>query len=325
MSFATRSEGEPPPKRRARPDFRLLEIFLAVAENRSFAAVAKQMGCSQSAISQSVARLEDIVGGDLFERRRGAPVALTAIGRAILPSARSLIYTVDQQMSRAISTAQSQSGTLAVGFYPGIASGPLHDGIAAFARQSPNIQLRLVEGLPRELHRQLNERVIDIMFVALLPDLSSASLAQEGLWNEGFVIALREDHPLAATPTVRWHDVAGLPLIIRSSDGDLSGYRAILARAGEDALECELHDVSRGALLDMVRMGLGATVSFACAAVPRPGITYIPVVDDKAFATIEAVWPSADRNPIRHSLLSYVRKHVRGSQNLGQHGQSREG
>ena len=313
MSFVTRSERKPPPKRRTRPDFRLLEIFLAVAENRSFAGVAKQMGCSQSAISQSVARLEDIVGGDLFERRRGAPVALTAIGRAILPSARSLLYTVDQQMSRAISTAQSRSGTLTVGFYPGIASGPLYDGIAEFVRQSPDIHLRLVEGLPRELHRQLNERAIDIMFVALLPDLSSASLTEEGLWDEGLVLALREDHPLTAKPAVRWHDVSRLPLITRSSDGDLSGYRAILARAGAQALDCELHDVSRGALLEMIRMGLGATVFFTCAAVPRPGIAYLPIVDDKAFATIEAVWPRADRNPIRHNLLTCVRRQARNA------------
>jgi len=288
-----------------------LEIFLAVAEHRSFAAVARQLGRTQPAISQAIARLEDIIGGDLFERRRGAPVALTPIGRAILPSARSLLYTVDQQMSRAISTAQSRTGVLNIGFYPGIAAGPLHDGIAAFAAECPDVQLRLVEALPRELHRQLNERAIDIMFVALLPDLASASLVQEPLWDEGLVLALRDDHPLAAAAEVRWDDITQLPLITRSSDGDLSGYRAILARVGERALDCELHDVSRGALFEMIRMGLGATVSFACAAVPRPGVAYRPIVDHKAFATIEAVWHRADRNPIRHNLLASVRRHAR--------------
>lgn len=271
------------------------------------------MACSPLAISQSIARLEDIVGGDVFERRRGAPIALTPIGRAILPSARSLLYTVDQQMNRAISTAQSQLGTLTVGFYPGIASGPLHDAIAEFAHQSPNVQLRLVEGLPRELHRQLSDRQIDIICVALLPNLSSGLLMQEPLWNEQLVVALRYDHPLATGSEVGWRDVARLPLITRSSDGDLSVYRAILARVGEQALDCELHDVSRGTLLEMIRMGLGATVFFACAAVPRPGITYVPIVGDMAFETIEVVWPRTDRNPIRHNLLTCVRRHAGNS------------
>lgn len=310
MSSDYPSKSEPQKKGRTRPDFRLLEIFLAVAESRSFAAAARQMGCSQPAISQSIARLESIVGADVFERRRGTPVALTPVGRAILPSARSLLYTVDQQMNRAVYTAQSRLGTLTVGFYPGIAAGPLHDGIAEFARQSPNVQLRLVEGLPRELHRQLNERQIDIMFVTLLPDLSSTSLMRESLWDERLVVALRDNHPLAIGGAAHWRDLTRLSLIARSSDGDLLGYRAILARVGERALDCEMHDVSRGALLEMIRMGLGATVSLACAAVPRPGIAYLPIVDDRAFATVEAVWPRGDRNPIRHNLLNCVRRHA---------------
>jgi len=298
------------PKRPRRPDFRLLEIFLSVAENRSFAAVARQVGCTQSAISQSIARLEEIVGGDLFERRRGAPVALTPIGRAILPSARSLLYTVDQQMIRAISTAQSRLGTLAIGFYPGIASGPLHEGISDFVARQPDVQIRLVEAPPRDLHRYLNERTVDIIFVALLPDSISPQLHQERLWDEGLVVTMRADHPLATKDSLNWAEVCDLPLILRSSNGDLTAYQAILARVGERALDCELHDVSRGALLEMVRMGIGATMSFGCAAIPRPGLALLPIVDEKAFGTVKAVWRRADRNPLRHNLLACVRKHA---------------
>jgi len=294
-----------------RPEFRQLEIFLKVVETRNFAAAARQLGSTQPAVSQAIARLEDIVGGDLFERRRGSPVALTPIGRAILPTARSLLRTIDQQMNRAIATAQSRSGALAIGFFPGIVSGPLHDGIAEFVTTRPDIHVRFVEALPLELHRQLNDRSIDIIFVALLPDLASATLIQERLWEEGLVLAIPDGHPIAASSTVGWDDIADLPLILRSGDGDLSGYRAILARVGERDLNCELHDVSRGALLDMIRMGLGATVCFGCAAVPRSGIIYVPIIDDRAFATVDAVWHRTDRNPIRHNLLAHVRRHAR--------------
>ena len=90
-----------------RPDFDQLETFLKVAELGSFAAAAHQLGISQPAVSQSIARLEALYGGDLFERRRGAPIALTPIGRAILPKARLLLFTADQQINRAISTLAS--------------------------------------------------------------------------------------------------------------------------------------------------------------------------------------------------------------------------
>lgn len=293
-----------------RPDFYQLETFLTVAETRSFADAARRLGVSQPAISQSIARLEELLGGDLFERRRGSPVTLTAIGRAILPSARTLLYTIDQQMSRAVAIAQSRSGTLTVGFYPGIVSGPLHKGIADFVARRPDVQIRLVEAPPRDLHRHLNERTVDIIFVALLPDIASPMLHQERLWDEGLVVAMGADHPLATKGTLNWSEVCGLPLILRSNNGDLSPYQAILARVGDRALDCELHDVSRGALLEMVRMGIGATISFGCAVVPRTGVALLPIVDDKAFGTVKAVWPQADRNPLRHNLLACVRKHA---------------
>ncbi|QBE92464.1 LysR family transcriptional regulator [Sphingomonas paucimobilis] len=296
-----------------RPEFRQLEIFLKVVEAGNFAAAARLLGSTQPAVSQAIARLEDIVGGDLFERGPRSPVALTPIGRAILPSARSLLYTVDHQMSRAIATAQSRSGTLTIGFNPGIASGPLRDGIAQFVAGRPDVHLRLVEALPRELHRRLNERAIDIMFVALLPDLTSAMLVRERLWDEGLTVAIRENHPFASRATLNWYDVSRLSLVMRSSDGDLSAYRAILTRLGERPIDCELHEVSRSALFDMVRMGLGATISFASAVVPQSGIIFLPIEDEGASATIEAVWPRADRNPIRHNLLACVRQNARHS------------
>lgn len=72
-------------------------------------------------------------------------------------------------MERALATAQSITGSLTIGFHPGLAHGPLNAGIAEFRETRPDVELRLVEASPTELHRQLNERMIDIMFAGLIP------------------------------------------------------------------------------------------------------------------------------------------------------------
>ncbi|MEO8723259.1 MAG: LysR family transcriptional regulator [Sphingobium sp.] len=293
-----------------RPDFNQLETFLKVAEARSFADAARQLGVSQPAVSQSIARLEELYGGDLFERRRGSPVALTPIGRAVLPTVKLLLFTIDQQIGRALATAQSMSGSLAIGFYPGLTSSPLNSGIAEFHLTCPDVHLRFVEAPPSELHRQLNERTLDITFTALPPDLTGGAVMQERLWEELLVVGIREDHPLAANENLRWSDLSSLSILLRSHQGDLSAYRAITARAGEQPLECELHDVSRSALIEMVRLGLGAAITLASATVPRQGIAFRPIIDENAVVGIDAVWPKDDRNPLRHRLLSCVRKHA---------------
>lgn len=282
-----------------------------VVETGSFAEAGRRLGVTQPAVSQTIAKLEELFGGDLFERRRGAPAYLTPIGRAILPKAKLLLFTVDHQISRALAAAQSFSGTLTIGFCAGLAVGPLTRGIAAFRRSRPDVDLRIVEASPGELHRRLNERSLDIIFTAFYPEAVGGSNQQEHLWEEPIVIALQDTHPLASRETLNWADLSELLIMMRSHNGDLSAYRALAARMGDRPLRCDLQDVSHGALIEMVRLGLGATIFFASAVVARDGIAFRPIVDANAKANIEAIWPRADRNPLRHRFLALVRKHAR--------------
>ncbi len=291
-----------------RPELHQLEIFLKVVEARTFAGAARMMGRTQPAISQAIARLEEIYGGDLFERRRGALLELTPIGEAILPSARTILDTIDQQMLRAAAAAQSRAGNLALGFMPGLIAGPLRAGIADFTAASPQVRLRLVEALPGELHRQLNERAIDMMIVALMPTLESKALVQEHLWDEQLVVALPADHALARQQALSWRDIAELPIILKESHFELVAYRTLLDRLDRQ-VHLEQHDVSCATLLDMVGLGLGATIVFASGALPHRGVVFRRIDEENATVGVDAIWPKDDRNPLRHSLLSLIREH----------------
>lgn len=81
---------------------------------------------SQPAVSQTIAKLEELYGGDLFERRRGAPVALTSMGRVILPKAKLLLFLVDTQIGNALATAQSMAGSPTIGFLRALLTGLLY-------------------------------------------------------------------------------------------------------------------------------------------------------------------------------------------------------
>ncbi|KRB86726.1 hypothetical protein ASE00_08585 [Sphingomonas sp. Root710] len=292
-----------------RPNFKQLEIFLKVAETRSFAA-ARQLRVSQPAVSQTIARLEELYGGDLFERRRGSPAALTPIGQAILPSAKLLLFTVEHQIERALATAQSNAGSLTVGFHPALAHGPVGDGIAEICEAKPDIALRFIEGPPGDLYRRLNERSVDILFTPLHPEIGEGSNIQERLWRQSLVLALSDRHPLAHAKSVKWLDLSAIPMMLKSCQGDLTDYRAFTARMGDLPFECNLHEVSRGTLIELVRRGIGGTLHLASAALPRSGIRYIPIDEDDAVLWIEAIWPKHGRNPLRHRLLGSVRSHA---------------
>ncbi|HCN46937.1 MAG TPA: LysR family transcriptional regulator, partial [Pseudomonas sp.] len=67
-----------------------IEYALAVAETGSFTRAAERCHVVQSALSHQIARLEEQLGAQLFERS-SRWVRLTAAGEAFVPSARTAL------------------------------------------------------------------------------------------------------------------------------------------------------------------------------------------------------------------------------------------
>jgi LysR family transcriptional regulator, hydrogen peroxide-inducible genes activator len=60
-----------------------IRYFLALCEERSFTRAARQCGISQPSLTQAIIRLEQELGGALFERKPA--IALTVLGHAVHP------------------------------------------------------------------------------------------------------------------------------------------------------------------------------------------------------------------------------------------------
>src|SRR5258706_16243865 len=71
------------------PDFEGLAMFAKVAEERSFAAAARTMGVSVATVSRAVTRLEERLGGRLFNRT-SRRLALTDYGRMLAERATKI-------------------------------------------------------------------------------------------------------------------------------------------------------------------------------------------------------------------------------------------
>ena len=297
------------PIKAVRPEYHQLAVFLTVVQTGSFSGAARLLGKTQPAVSQAIVRLEEIYGGDLFERRRGALLALTPVGEAILPSARMILDTVDRQMVHAAAAAQGRAGRITLGFSSGLTAGPLRAGIVEFITVNPEVELRMVEGHPSQLYRQLVERRVDLVIAAALPDLGSKTVAREELWRERLVAAIPSRCSLSAKPTLGWPDIAALPLIVSNPDGEKLAFRLLLELSGEQRVDCTQHAASREALLQMVAMEMGIAIILESGVAPHQGVVFRFLDEEDAIVPMDALWPSADRNPVRHRLLSHIRQH----------------
>jgi len=292
--------------RRARPELHQLVVFLRVAEERSFSAAARLLGCTQPAVSQAIRRLEDIYGGDLFARRRGAPLALTPVGRAVLPSARRILDVVDRQMADATSAARSDSGTLSVGFCPGLFGGPFRIGMAAFAAEAPLVRLRLVEGAPDTLRTALDRHRLDLTVSPMSRVKDDIAYESEFLWNERLVVAHPEKSQLICRAEVNSPALCAVTLFRVGSMEETEHDRAQDSASIGDGDDPQ-HALSPATVLDLVAMDLGTGIIPISAARPCTGVDFRPIEECDAHIAIHARWLRDDANPLRHRLLRHLR------------------
>lgn len=82
------------------PDFEGLAMFAKVAEEGSFAAAARLMGVSVPTVSRAVARLEERLGGRLFNRT-SRQLALTEFGASLAARAADIYRQAEEAESEA--------------------------------------------------------------------------------------------------------------------------------------------------------------------------------------------------------------------------------
>lgn len=75
-------------------NLRQIRYFLAVCETRGFTRAAAICGVSQPSLSMAVQRLEQELGGALFER--GPPVRLSPLGEAVESHFKIIALTIDE-------------------------------------------------------------------------------------------------------------------------------------------------------------------------------------------------------------------------------------
>ncbi len=125
-----------------REDLGDLAIFLAVVEERSFTRAAARIGRSQSALSQTIRRLEGRLGVRLLARTTRS-LAPTAEGERLLQSLRPALAGIDAGLSELRAMREQPSGTVRITAGRHAVDTVLWPAIVEMARLYPDVTLEL--------------------------------------------------------------------------------------------------------------------------------------------------------------------------------------
>src|SRR5207344_979298 len=115
---------------------RHLAALEAVVRTRSFGAAARELGYTQSAVSQQIAQLERIVGHRLFDRPGGPRrVEPTEAGLLLLRHADAIVARLDAARADMAALAEGDAGTLRVGVFQSVGANLLPALVRRFQAQ----------------------------------------------------------------------------------------------------------------------------------------------------------------------------------------------
>jgi DNA-binding transcriptional LysR family regulator len=259
-----------------RVDLRLIEYFVAVAEELHFGRAAERLHIAQPSLSHQIRRLEAQLAVTLLERD-SRNVRLTPAGAALLQEGRALLLQARQAV-RAVRGAVSERVTLA--FYGSAATALLPRALGLFSVRRPTIEVAIRELMLGDVDEVL-DGTVDVALTRLRP--GQADVAIEVLSEEPRVVALAAGHRLAARDRVRFGDLSEERFIVNPAvPGDGAPQRWLREQRrhglpGRVAAE----SASLQEILTLVAAARGVCLVPATVAHThqRPDVAYVPVAD----------------------------------------------
>ncbi len=269
-------------------ELRHLAALEAVVRTGSFGRAARELGYTQSAVSQQIAQLERIVGQRLFDRPGGPRrVRPTEAGLLLLRHADAIVARLDAARADMAALREGAAGTLRVGIYQSVGARLLPALVRRFSTQWPRVGVHVREESDAAgLLRLLEHGELDLTFADL--PLPEGPFEWAELLQDPYVLLVSARSDLAeldSAPPLR--ELAKLPLIGRRSTGEPE--RFLAGRVTE--LNVVFRTDDNGTLAALVAEGLGAAIEPRLVVDPRDrGVKALPFGPRIPPRTIVLAW-----------------------------------
>ncbi len=229
-----------------------LRSFLAIVDCGSARAAAAQLHVTESAVSASLAALQQEVGVTLFERQ-GRGLSLTASGALFASYSRQILGLVDESVVAARNAVAPEAGRLRLGCVTAAGEYLLPVLLASFRERFPDVEVTLEVGVRDQILNRLADHHLDVV-VAGRP-LPGRGLVSRATRANSLIVVASPDYP-AELAEATW-------LLREPGSGTRASTLGLIEALGIDPPVLSLG--SQGAVITSSVLGLGVTLASADA------------------------------------------------------------
>jgi DNA-binding transcriptional LysR family regulator len=229
-----------------------LQSFLAIVDTGSARAAAAQLHVTESAVSASLAALQQEVGATLFERH-GRGLRLTEPGAVFASYARQILGLLDESVVATRSGVAPGSGRLRLGAFTTAGEYLVPGLLADFRAAYPDVEVTLEVGVRDHILQRLADHHLDVV------------VGGRPLPGRGMVSRATRDNSLIVVAAPGYDaDLAEATWLLREQG---SGTRATMMALLESLgiVPPTLSLGSHGAVIASAVLGLGVTLASADA------------------------------------------------------------
>lgn len=240
------------------PTLAQLRAFMAVAEHLHFREAAFSLRMSQPALSSAVAALEETLHTQLLERTT-RKVLLTPAGDRVAVHAAQVLKAVEDLMGEVAHSREPFHGPAHLGVIPTVAPYVLPALLPMFSRRFPHLRLTVHEARTETILDEVREGRLDMVLLALPTDVTG--LIEEPLYEEDFLLAVPEGHPLARDDGPLERDaLKGLDIVLLNQGHCLREQAIDVCREVGARATATTYAAGLPTLVQLVAGGLGVTL-----------------------------------------------------------------
>jgi LysR family transcriptional regulator, hydrogen peroxide-inducible genes activator len=285
-----------------------LEYIIALEKYGHFSLAAEACNITQPTLSATIAKLEEELDTQIFDRSKH-PIEATEAGKKIISQAKVILFNSSQLKEMVLSEKEQSSGDLKFGIIPTIAPYILPKMFKQMRENNPDITLHVTEASTSSLIPAIKKAEIDMALMAT--PLNDPDLLEIPIYYEKFVAYVSESDPLYKLKELHPEDLHGDNLWVLREEHCLSIQVLNLCKI-KSSYSTNYRAGSIDTLVKIVDENGGYTVipelhiDLICNSVQRARIR--PIIDPVPVREVSLV---IRKDYVREKLLNIISDNIR--------------
>lgn len=254
-------------------NYNVLRYFSVLAEVEHYTIAAARLGISQPSLSADIHNLEKALGGVQLFEKVGRNVRLTDEGRFYQQKVDAALKELHTASLMLRDSKTSAPVVIRMGFVSGTLDGMVARKIAEYSRNNKRVRFHLTESSAGNLMDMVRRGKLDMALVDSTD--RDRSLHFRKLYQQDFVVALPENHPLTQRERIDPHEVVYEPQVVFNYDVSNSFKEWSTGAPTDESVLCTV-DTAQAAL-DLVAAGMGIAFIPERCVQKRCGVRYVPM------------------------------------------------